>query len=278
MIELENVNYRYPASQQPALADITLQIKAGEFVAVVGANGAGKSTLLYALAGFVPHFYGGDFDGRLRVLGHDVAADGPASVVGQVGLVFQDPFNQISGARFTVREEIAFGLENLNVARAQMDERIDRALALAGLEGLGDRSPFALSGGQQQRLALASIVVMEPELLVLDEPTSQLDPVGTRQVFEALDRLTGERGTTIVIAEHKLEWVAAFADRVVVLDDGRIVEDAPPDQALVADETTRPGLGQTRYTRAGRLARQRGLIPADRPLPVTLSQAIEYFS
>ena len=278
MIRLRHVRYQYPASQQPALIDIDLQVDAGEFVAVVGPNGAGKSSLLYTLAGFVPHFYGGDFAGEVTVLGHDLPSLGPAAVVGQVGLVFQDPFNQISGARFTVREEVAFGLENLGVPRSAMDERIDESLALTGLQELGDRSPYALSGGQQQRLALASVLVMSPQLLILDEPTSQLDSVGTRQIFEALKRLTDERGTTIVMAEHKLEWVAASAERVLVLAGGRIVGDAPPSQALVAYGTDQSGAGQTRYTRAARLAQTQGLVPADRPLPVTLSQATAFFS
>lgn len=277
MVHLQALTYSYPATDRPALADVTLDIPAGQFCAVIGRNGAGKSTLCYTVAGFVPHFYHGDLKGALNVAGVDVAAASLAELAGQVGLVFANPFNQITGARFTVREEIAFGLENLGVTREDMLPRIEEVLALTGLEGLADRSPYALSGGQQQRLAIASVIVMRPQVLALDEPTSQLDPVGTREVFETLHNLSRASGTTIVLAEHKLEWIAVYADRVIVLDKGHIVRDGPPAEVLADPALTDFGLTPTRYTAAARLAVERGLVPADRPLPVTLAQAVEYF-
>ncbi len=139
-----------------------------------------------------------------------------------VGLVFQNPFNQISGAKYSVYEEVAFGLENLGVAREEIRSRVDQALILTGIDGLADRSPYSLSGGQQQRVALTSILVMQPKILVLDEPTSQMDPIGTREVFGVIRSLT-ERGMTVVMAEHKIEWVAQFADRVVALYEGKVI-------------------------------------------------------
>ena len=277
MIHITSLTYTYPATQSPALVDVTLAVPAGQFCAVVGANGAGKSTLCYAIAGFVPHFYNGELTGSVQVAGFDVPSASLAALAGAVGLVFANPFNQITGARFTVREEIAFGLENLGVPRAEMAPRIEEVLALTGLSGLADRSPYALSGGQQQRVAIASVLVMRPQVLVLDEPTSQLDPVGTREVFEALHSLAAAGGTTVILVEQKPEWIAVYADRVIVLDRGRIVADGPPREVFAGPDLAQFGLAATRYTQAARLAVERGTAPADRPLPVTLEQATHFF-
>jgi energy-coupling factor transporter ATP-binding protein EcfA2 len=275
MIRVADLTYTYPANESPALDGVSLHIERGSFVAVAGANAAGKSTLCYALSGFVPHFYHGTLNGSVSVAGIDVPKSSLADLAGRVGLVFQDPFNQITGARFTIREEVGFGLENLGVPPDEMEERVRAALELVGLDGMSDRSPYAISGGQQQRLAIASVMVMRPDVLVLDEPTSQLDPAGTRELFEALARLAGEQSTTIVIAEHKLEWIGAYADRVIVLDGGRIEADGAPREILTS---RREGLARTRYTRAAAAAAERGMVSTDRELPVTLEQAVEYFS
>ncbi len=277
MIVIKGLTYTYPATTTPALVDLNLEVPAGQFCAVVGANGAGKSTLCYAIAGFVPHFYNGELTGSVQVAGFDVPAASLAQLAGEVGLVFANPFNQISGARFTVREEIAFGLENLGVPRDEMVGRVDEILALAGLAELSDRSPYALSGGQQQRVAIASVIVLRPRVLVLDEPTSQLDPVGTREAFETLHQLAAADGVTIVLAEHKLEWIAVYADRVIVLDQGRLVRDGPPAEVLADAGLAQFGLAATRYTQVARLAVERGLAPPGRRLPVTLEQAVDFF-
>jgi len=278
MIHVHDLTYRYPGQSRPALLDVNLDVPAGQFCAVVGANAAGKSTLCYALTGFVPHFYRGKLQGTISVAGRDLLQTPPGELAGEIGLVFQNPFNQITGARFTVREEVAFGLENLGLPREEILSRIDEALALTGLADVADRSPYALSGGQQQRLAIASMVVMRPRVLVLDEPTSQLDPVGTREVFAALSALAAAGDTTVVLAEHKLEWLAAFAQRVVALSGGQIVADGPPREVLTSPEIKGCGVGQTRYTQAARVAQRDGLVPADKPLPITLQQAIDFFT
>lgn len=277
MISVENFSYQYPASDAPALRDIDLQIEAGSFVALLGANDAGKSTLCYALSGFVPHFFGGQASGEIRINDHDLGQEQPADLAGDIGLVFQDPFNQISGARFTVREEVAFGLENLGVARAEMDARIDRVLRQTGLVELAGRSPYALSGGQQQRLALASVMVMQPRVLILDEPTSQLDPAGTLEVFASLKQMAQARDTTIILAEHKLEWIASYTERAVLLQAGRIVDDGPPAAVITGERARAADLGATRFTRAAQLAREHGLVNPEQPLPVDLQAAVEFF-
>ncbi len=278
MIAINGLTYTYPLTAHPALREVSLSVPAGQFCAVVGANGAGKSTLCYALAGFVPHFYHGTLIGSVSVAGQAVSDTTPGDLAGTVGLVFQNPFNQISGARFSVREEVAFGLENLGTPRDEMLPRIDEALALTGLTDLAERSPYELSGGQQQRLALASVIVMQPRVLVLDEPTSQLDPVGTREVFAALRDLTAGGDTTVILTSHKLEWVAAFAERVIALHAGSVAAEGPPREVLAAPLMAEIGVGHTRYTRAARAAQDRGLVPTGRPLPVTLEQAVEFFN
>lgn len=272
IVEIEGLTYRYPHTDQPALRDLSLQVEEGEFVAIIGANGVGKSTLCYALTGFVPHFFQGEMEGRVNVAGLETREHSLEDIVLAAGLVFQNPFNQMTGAKFTVYEEVAFGLENLGVPREEMRVRVDRALALAGITNLADRSPYALSGGQQQRVALASMLVMEPELLVLDEPTSQLDPMGSREVF-AIIREMSRQGVTVVMAEHKLEWVATFADRVVALANGQIILSGPPNEVLTSPLLGTHHIGQTRYTTVARRAQVEGIWPADYPLPVIIDEA-----
>lgn len=277
VIRVLGLSFTYAGTPGPALQDLNLEIRPGELCAVVGANGAGKSSLCFALTGFIPHFYHGVYRGEVLVEGLPVGSHSPADLAGRVGLVFQNPFNQITGARFSVREEIAFGLENLGVARDVMEQRIAHAISLTGLEGLEGRSPYSLSGGQQQRLAIASLIAMRPPVLVLDEPTSQLDPAGTREVLSALREMASTGETTVVLTEHKLAWIAAYADRVVALAHGRVLADGPAREVLGSDEVALAGVGETRFTQAARLARSRSLIPGDRSLPVTLEQAVEFF-
>jgi len=277
LIQLSRVTYTYPRGVGPALSDLSLEIPAGQFCAVIGANGAGKTTLCATLAGFVPHFYRGEITGDVTVAGINIPQSSLAEIAGTVGFVFSNPFNQITGARFTVRDETAFGLENMGVPVAEMEARIADILRFTGLDGLADRSPFALSGGQQQRLAIASVLVMQPKVIVLDEPTSQLDPIGAKEVFAILRDLAATDDATIFLAEQKLEWVAAFADRVIVLHEGRLVADGLPGEILASPKLTDYGLEPTRYTQVARAAQAAGLRPADSPLPVTLEQAVEFF-
>mgnify|MGYP001329926641 FL=1 len=274
-VTLQNVTYQYPLTQSPALQEIDLQINEGEFLAVVGPNGAGKSTLCYALAGFVPHFFKGDLTGEITVDGKKSSEATLDEWVMNVGLAFQNPFNQISGAKFTVFEELAFGLENIGVSCDEMKVRVEEAMALTGIRELADRSPYSLSGGQQQRVALTSILVMKPKLLVLDEPTSQMDPIGTREVFSVVRKMA-EEGMTVVMVEHKVEWIANFADRVVALKDGRMLLEGKPNKVLTSDLLAENGFGISRYTSTAREAKKRGLWKKD-GLPVTLDEAVEGF-
>ncbi|NPV56566.1 MAG: ABC transporter ATP-binding protein [Anaerolineae bacterium] len=276
ILTINNLTYQYPSSPQPALKDISLTLESGEFLAVIGANGAGKSSLCYTAAGFIPHFFRGELNGQVLIDGVDSSQSNLNELVLHAGLVFQNPFNQISGSKFTVYEEIAFGLENLGIAREEMKARIDEALALTNIADLGKRSPYALSGGQQQRVALASILVMQPKLLVLDEPTSQLDPIGTQEVFQVIRAMT-KRGMTILMAEHKIEQVAEFADRVIALDAGEILLEGTPGEVLTSPLLPERGVGISRYTQVARRAQAMGLWSKQTHLPATLAQAVRGF-
>lgn len=276
IVNLQNVSYKYPLTDFLALQNIDLQVNEGEFVAIVGPNGAGKSTLCYTLAGFVPHFFKGEMTGVVEVAGVESHDSTLSEWVLNVGLAFQNPFNQISGAKYTVFEELAFGLENIGIPREEMKTRVEEAMALTGISELADRSPYSLSGGQQQRVALTSILVMQPKVLVLDEPTSQMDPIGTREVFGVI-RTMAERGMTVILAEHKVEWIAQFADRVVALYAGRILLEGKPQDVLTSDSLTGKGFGISRYTSVAREAQKQGLWTRER-LPVTLNEAVAGFS
>jgi len=276
IVNLSSVTYKYPLTDAPALHNISLHVEKGEFVAVIGPNGAGKSTLCYTLAGFVPHFFKGEMTGTVEVDGKDLHKSTLSEWVLDVGLAFQNPFNQISGAKYTVFEELAFGLENIGIPRNEMKSRVNDAMKLTGISDLAERSPYSLSGGQQQRVALTSILVMQPKVLVLDEPTSQMDPIGTREVF-AVIRTMAEQGMTVVLVEHKVEWIAQFADRVIALNEGQILLEGTPSEVLTSELLDEKGFGISRYTSVARKAKRIGLWKKD-PLPVTLDEATEGFS
>lgn len=272
MIKIENLSYTYPLSKTPALSNISFSVKPGEFVAVIGANDSGKSTLAYALTGFVPHFFQGSMSGKVSISGLDIQSTPLKKLVTVAGLVFQNPSNQISGAKFSVYEEVGFGLENLGIPREEMHKRIEETLLLMGLFDLAKRSPYELSGGQQQRLALASMIVMSPQILVLDEPTSQLDPLGSRDVFTII-KLLAKKGITVIMAEHKLEWIAAFADRVLLIGEGKIILDGSPKEVLTSPLLEKHHLKRTNFTLAAHSAQKSGFWPKDEPLPITIDEA-----
>ena len=277
LIEVRQVTYTYPTTKTPVLKNINLEVEQGEFLAIVGSNEAGKSTLCFTISGFVPHFFQGELTGDVQVADLDLNKAKLNEWVLKVGLVFQNPFNQISGSKFTVFEEIAFGLENLGVNRSEMIERVERAMERTGISDLAERSPYSLSGGQQQKVALTSILVMEPEVIVLDEPTSQLDPIGTREVFQVIKEMS-LAGITVVMAEHKIEWVAEFADRVIAINAGEILIEGPPQEVLTSALLPENGIGTSRYTRVAKQARAEGLFSEHGPLPITLDQAVAGFA
>lgn len=232
-IELERVTFAYPGAE-PALRDVSLRVEPGEFIAVMGANGAGKTTLCLLLNGVIPNVIGGTIEGQIEIDGLATVEHHVYELAERVGVVLQDPDSQILAT--SVLAEVAFAAENLGVPRDEMVRRIGRALGLVRLSGFETHAPEELSGGQKQRLAIAAGLVMEPPIFVLDEPTAQLDPIGNGEVFDVLERLNRENGTTVVVATHNSEDVARRAHRIVVLEAGRIVADGPPAEVFAQIE------------------------------------------
>ena len=202
LIEIEHLKYRYPNTEKLALDDISLSIEKGEFIGIVGRNGAGKSTLGQAIIGLVPRFYNGAYGGKVTVNGRLVEETPTPEMCETVGFIFQNPFNQLSGAKETVFGEVCYGVENLGVEPKEIQRRVENALKQLDIWEYRDRNPFELSVGQMQRVAIASILVMQPDIIILDEPTSQLDPQGTEEVFSVVDKLTNT-GITILMIEQK---------------------------------------------------------------------------
>jgi energy-coupling factor transport system ATP-binding protein len=233
MIKVEHVFYRYPTAAKTSLKDISVEIPDGQFLGVIGPNGAGKTTFALLLNGLVPQFFKGKFKGKVEVDGLDTNQSTIAELSLKVGVVFQNPFDQITGTALTVYDEVAYGAENLGLPREEIVSRVNEALQLVGIDHLGDRSPFELSGGQQQRVAIASMLVMKPQVLVLDEPTSQLDPAGSEEIFRAVTTLRQQRpDMTVIMVEHKMSKIAEYADRVLVMNDGQIVADGTPQEVF----------------------------------------------
>jgi energy-coupling factor transporter ATP-binding protein EcfA2 len=226
LAQVERLSFSYPGAERQALSEVSLRIEPGEIVAMLGPSGSGKSTLLRALAGLVPHFHGGRFEGRVEVAGRDTRRFRPADLADEVASLFQDPEDQVVFGR--VASEVAFGLENVGTPPAQIWPRVHAALADAGIERLAERRTETLSAGELQRVCFASALALEPTLLLLDEPTSQLDPEGA----EALLDLACELGAAVILSEQRPTLPLERCDRVLFMEQGRILLDAPRDEAL----------------------------------------------
>jgi energy-coupling factor transport system ATP-binding protein len=233
VIRFEQVSLTYPGQSAPVLRDVDLHVPEGELVLVVGRTGVGKSSLLLAVNGLAPHFTGGTLTGRVTVAGRATRDHLPRDLADVVGAVLQDPLDGF--VTDTVEDELAYGMESVGLAPAVMRRRVEETLDLLGLADLRRRSLRTLSGGQQQRVAIGAVLAQHPKVLVLDEPTSALDPGAAEEVLAVLQRLVHDLGITVLVAEHRLERVVQFADRVVhVRDDGTVVSGSPADVLATA--------------------------------------------
>ena len=245
--KIENVNYKYPLEEKQALKNINIEIKKGEFWAVIGKNGSGKTTFCNMLRRFVPDFYKGELTGTITLEDKELKDYSQKELVQKIGFVFQNPFTQISGVKDTVFEEIAYGLENLGLEKEEIISKVEKILKLLEIEKLRDRNPYDLSGGQKQRVALASIIAMDPDILVIDEPTSQLDPKGTEDIFKIINLMANE-GKTIILVEHKLELIAEYAQNIIVLDEGEIILSGKAEEVLNNKILLEKEIGMTQYS------------------------------
>lgn len=269
VITVENLRYRYPHAKELALDGLDFSVEKGEFIGIIGENGAGKSTLSQALMGLVPQFYKGAYGGTVMVDGIEAGRTPVAQLCGHVGLVFQNPFNQLSGAKDNVYEEVAFGMQNLGVPAEEMKNRVEEALKLLDIWQYRDRNPFDLSGGQMQRVAIASVLVMRPDVMILDEPTSQLDPEGSDEVFKAVETLTGS-GITILMIEQKIEKLAAYCDRILLLHKGKQIAFDTPQKVFSMPDLNNYGIQAPAFTR---ICKAEGVTLADGTYPVTVEEA-----
>jgi energy-coupling factor transporter ATPase len=257
VIETRNVTYTYPGAAKPSIVDVSLNIEKGEFTLITGPSGCGKTTICRCFNGLIPHFYQGEMKGETIVAGLNVSEHPIYELAKHVGLVFQNPENQLFA--LSVEKDVAFGLENLGVPREEMRKRVDWALNLTEMYDLRERAPSELSGGQQQRVAIASVLAMQPEVVILDEPTSFLDPLSAKKIFEVIRDLNRRLGITVVLVEHRLDLTARYADHIIVMDEGKVALDGDPHEILRSEEARLIGIGIPKATRLYQILKKDGL-------------------
>ncbi|MBP2656424.1 MAG: Polyamine-transporting ATPase [Firmicutes bacterium] len=229
-IVISGLSYTYPKAAKPSLQNVSLKIDSGAFAALAGLNGSGKTSLCLAIAGAVPHYYGGAMAGQVYTGEVKTTESGICEIANIVGLVLEDYESQL--VTLTVEEEVAFGLENRGVEQSEINRRVKEALQMVGLSGKEKQQTAALSGGQKQRLAIASVLATKPQILVLDEPTSALDPEGASELYELLHRLNQDHKLTILVVEHDLSLALPFASQFILLADGSVEKAGSPAEVL----------------------------------------------
>lgn len=274
VMECKNVTYTYPLADEPSIRNVSLNIEEGKFYGVVGENGSGKTTLCAILRGFAPSFYQGDIQGEVLVYGKPIGEYG-GELATKIGYVFQNPFTQISGVKETVFEEVAYGLENFGVPVEEIVERVEAIMKLTHIDSLAEKNPLELSGGQMQRVALASVLVLEPDILIIDEPTSQLDPQGTESVFEII-KMMKDKKKTIILVEHKIDLIAEYADEVLVLKGGKLIASGDKAQILSDMALMEQGVQLPQRAILGSKLKERGFPISE--IPVTEKRAVEIIS
>ncbi len=257
VIETQGLTFTYPGRTDSSLEDVSMKIERGEFVILTGPSGCGKTTLCRCLNGLIPHFYGGRLEGETLVANLKVKQSSIHELAQHVGLVFQNPENQLFA--LSVEKDVAFGLENLGMPREDIRERVDWALRMTGIEELRERPPHELSGGQQQRVAIACVLAMQPDVMVLDEPTSFLDPVGAQRIFEVIDQLNRKLGITIILVEHRLDLASKYANHVIVMNEGKVVLDGAPREVFTSERARLIGIGIPKATRLYQLLSENGV-------------------
>lgn len=257
IIETNNLTYTYPGATKPSISGVSIRIEQGEFTLITGPSGCGKTTLCRCFNGLIPHFYQGEMTGDIVVADKKITEHPIYEMAKHVGLVFQNPENQLFA--LSVEKDVAFGLENLGVARKEMREKVDWALKLTGMYDLRERPPHELSGGQQQRVAIASVLAMQPRIIVLDEPTSFLDPLSAKKIFEVIRELNRNLSITVVLVEHRLDLTAKYADHIIIMQDGKVMLDGDPHQILQSEEARLVGVGIPKATRLYELLRSDGV-------------------
>ena len=266
-ISARNLSFKYAGAETPSMENVSISIEKGEFVILTGPSGCGKTTLCRCLNGLIPNFYSGDLTGNLEVDGVNVTGKTTAELASHVGFVFQNPENQLFS--LSVERDVGFGLENMGVPREEAIERVQWAMRATGIFDLRGKAPYELSGGQQQRAAIAGILAMRPSILVLDEPTSFLDPKSAEEIVAVIAKLSRDIGLTTLLVEHRLDIVSRYANRVIVMDRGRVELNGAPSE-VYNDRARLIGVGLPRVTMLFHLLRTEGF---DVSNPITVEQA-----
>jgi len=260
-----NLSFTYAGGSSPSMQNISLSIDKGEFVILTGPSGCGKTTFCRCLNGLIPNFYSGEIQGELFVDGVDVSDKSTAELSKHIGFVFQNPENQLFS--LSVERDVAFGLENQGIPREEALERVKWAMRVTGIEELREKAPYELSGGQQQRAAIAGVLAMKPNVIVLDEPTSFLDPRSAEEIVGVIASLNHEYNLTTVLVEHRLDIVSRYANRVIIMDNGKIVLDGPPSD-VYNDQARLIGIGLPKITTLFHMLRRDGFPLASNPITV----------
>ncbi len=268
LIQMKNLTFTYLNSNQPAIHNIDLAVDKGEFVLVTGPTGCGKTTFCRCLNGLIPHFHSGELSGEVVVDGLNTAEHQVYELAQKVGLVFQNPENQL--VALNARRELAFAPENLGLPREEIEQRVEETLELVGIQDLSEKAPYEMSGGEQQQVAIASLLTLKPKILVLDEPTSNLDPVSAKHILQLLNELNKRSGITIILIEHRLEMVSKYADRAIILDRGRAVLDGNPREVFSTDLVEELGIGIPKIAQLFKILRQKGF---DMNIPLSVEEA-----
>lgn len=269
-IILKNVSYQYPLEEKEVVRDFTYCFEQGKVYGLIGENESGKTTLCNIIRGFIPELYRGKLEGEILINGRKINSYDSGELASIVGYSFQNPFVQISGVKDNVYEEIAYGMENIGVPRDQMIKRVNELVKMFHLEELVDKNPYELSGGQKQRVALASMIALDPEVVIMDEPTSQLDPKSTEDIFEIVNILK-KQGKTIILIEHKIDLVAEYCDSILLMHQGELVMHGDAKDVLTDSKVLEYG-GQLPqivlyFLKQGKLK--------ENEIPLTVKEAVE---
>ncbi len=269
-IAARNLTFTYAGAGSPSMENVNISIEKGEFVILTGPSGCGKTTFCRCLNGLIPNFYSGNLEGNLEVDGLNTIGKSTAELATHIGFVFQNPENQLFS--LSVERDVAFGLENLAVPRDEAIQRTQWAMKATGVYELREKAPYELSGGQQQRTAIAGVLAMRPSILVLDEPTSFLDPRSAEEIIAVIAKLNQELQLTTLLVEHRLDIVSRYATRIIVMDKGKVALDGPPSE-IYGDTARLIGIGLPRVTMLFHLLRLDGFPIAENP--TTVEQAAD---
>ncbi|MGC9164874.1 MAG: energy-coupling factor ABC transporter ATP-binding protein [Thermoprotei archaeon] len=271
VISVKDLSFTYLGSDYPALVNINMDIMEGQFILLTGPSGCGKTTLLRTFNGLIPNFYPGDLKGDARIYGLSIREHRTFELAKYVGMVFQDPENQL--LTLSVERDIAFGLENLGLRREEIKERVDWALNVVGIERLREKAPHELSGGEQQKVAIAAAIAMQPKILVLDEPLSNLDPMSAKNIVELLEQLRQKLRLTIVVSEHRLDLLSKHADLIFIMKSGSIVASGPPKEILKSDIAWNAGISIPKVVEIWKILKS--YINLDTIPPISAEEAFE---